>query len=577
MKIPQRQDQVQLAAPQTQPGKAVQPVEGSLGDSYITAMRGMSKSFKELSDLQFDLSKNALEGQLNAFDIYVDTRTKQYNQEVAKATTEEQIGELFEKYKVDISENGNAVLGQDIYNNWELKKGGAQFAGAQYTGTLASAQLQIKKNKELFKNSANTLNELAGTSANPEERAEYVKKFYTLGEDNVANGTLSEAEWQEEKRKFDYNLASTFVVNYMNQNPSDCVDKLLHDKKFAPEIPFPQRLQFAQEAMRIDASRNGTAGKINPMMEYWKSLYWEKDPEKMVKSNALAGEIHDIFANNQNEAKKLLAKALNVKESDITYDDVEKALAEMDSVINRQNQDLQAEFNSIEDENIKSFNRLKTLEGKDKQGNPTAEILKGPELELAFREGKLKDKLSQDNQLIDTAYTFYSLFKNPKLNMLTSQNQKTASEVRGNAREAVKLYVVGIRNKKEITEAQTGFEQGMRNALQDMGKAMDKIAQGEKQITDNGLEVFVDNLWRTVDKQDLVKMFDPSVTVSKEDNDRLIGQVRTALRTSALPEEYVSFLFKTSRPQTKSRAKKIFNMMQENAEDIKTSFMIGRY
>lgn len=567
MKIPQRQDQVQLAAPQTQPGKAVQPVEGSLGDSYITAMRGMSKSFKEISDLQLDLSKNALEGQLNAFDIYVDARTKQYNQEVAKATTEEQIGELFEKYKVDIAENGNNVLGQDIYNNWELKKGGAQFAGAQYTGTLASAQLQIQKNKQLFKDSAESLNVLAGTSANAEERAEYVKKFNQLVQDNIANGTLSEEDGKKETREFNYNLATTLVVDYMGQNPSKCADKLLHDEKFAPEIPFPQRLQFAQEAMRIASSRNGTAGKINPMMEYWKSLYWEKDPEKMTKANALAGEIHDIFANNQNEAKKLLAKVLNVKESDISYDDVEKALSEMDSVINRQNQDLQAEFNSIEDKNIKSFNRLKTLEGKDKQGNPTAEILKGPKLELAFREGKLKKNISQDNQLIDTAYTFYSLFKNPKLNMLTSQNQKTASEVRGNAREAVKLYVIGIRNKKEITEAQTGFEQGMRNALQDMGKAMDKIPQGDKQITDNGLEVFVDNLWRTVDKQDLVKMFDPSVTVNKEDNDKLMGQVRAALRTSNLPEEYVSFLFKTSRPQTQSRASKFLNLFKESTDN----------
>ena len=46
MKIPQRQDQVALNAPQTQPGRAVQPVEGSLGDSYLTAMRGMSKELE---------------------------------------------------------------------------------------------------------------------------------------------------------------------------------------------------------------------------------------------------------------------------------------------------------------------------------------------------------------------------------------------------------------------------------------------------------------------------------------------------------------------------------------------------
>jgi hypothetical protein len=435
MKIPQRQDQVQLAAPQTQPGKAVQPVEGSLGDSYIKAMQGMSKSFKELSDLQFDLSKNALEGQLNAFDIYVDTRTKQYNQEVAKATTEEQIGELFEKYKVDIAENGNAVLGQDIYNNWEFKKGGAQFAGAQYTGTLASAQLQIKKNKELFKNSANSLNVLAGTAANAKERTEYVNKFNQLVQDNIDNGTLSEAEGQEQKRQFDYDLATSFVISYMDKNPSDCADKLLHDEKFAPEITFSERLRFAQQAMQLDISRKGTskgiadALKNDWILRYADNQNWIKDENgKLVnQQREIAYRIYDESSEDPLRTARKYAQMLGIDPSKIDADDAIAFRTFMVQSFDFKDQARNDAFNQAYDAAVENVNQLMTIKKK----NDTLALDKNPFNFIEnFRDSEYKnvDKDSID-KFISSYYTANDMFNDTYSRALLGKNHQAREKL----------------------------------------------------------------------------------------------------------------------------------------------------
>ena len=143
MKIPQRQDQVSLNAPQTGAGRVPEPTMEGLGSSYIKTMEGLSKSFQDISDLQYKLSMNATQGQLDRFNLYATQRTKQYEKELSLATTQEQINDLFTNYKKDIDENGVNALGTDLYNGWYSREGGEKVATAEYSGSLASAQLQI--------------------------------------------------------------------------------------------------------------------------------------------------------------------------------------------------------------------------------------------------------------------------------------------------------------------------------------------------------------------------------------------------------------------------------------------------
>ena len=112
----------------------------------------------------------SLLSQLNSFDIYVQTRTKQYNQEPGKATSDKQIDELILKYQTDIAQTGIDMLGERRYQDWYDVKGGNTIAGATYAANLTNAELQIKLNNERLDNQLRELNTLAGTAQTPEER-----------------------------------------------------------------------------------------------------------------------------------------------------------------------------------------------------------------------------------------------------------------------------------------------------------------------------------------------------------------------------------------------------------------------
>lgn len=341
MKIPQREDVVGLEAPRTQAGRAVGPVEGSLGDSYITAMRGMSKELKELSSLQFDLAKNTMESQLNSFDIYVSSRTKQYNQELAKATSDKQIDELFGKYQADIANTGVEMLGEKRYQDWYDVKGGNTIAGSTYAANLTSAQLQIKLNNERLDNQLRELNTLAGTAQTPEEREQYVSQMDDILQQNVKNGTVSEAEALSKKEEFNYNLTTSLVIKSMEDDPAATADKLRNDKNFAPILTFPDRLRLAEQAEETAAKREGTLrAKIEEqLVSIWQPLY---DSSNM----QLRGEAYRIKDMGQNltQLKQWISKVTNTPMDKIKNTDVLSFRSYMDTVINYKDQDRNMAF-----------------------------------------------------------------------------------------------------------------------------------------------------------------------------------------------------------------------------------------
>lgn len=341
MKIPQREDLIALDAPRTQPGKAVMPVEGSLGDSYITAMRGMSKQLNELSSLQFDLAKNAMEGQLNSFDIYVQTRTKQYNQELGKATSEKQIDELIIKYQTDIAQTGIDMLGEKRYQDWFDVKGGNTIAGSTYAANLTAAELQIKLNNERLDNQLRELNTLAGTAQTPEEREQYVSQVDDILRQNVKNGTVSEAQALEKKEGFNYDLTVSLVIKSLEDDPALTADKLRNDKNFAPILNFPDRMRLAEQAEETAAKREGTIhAKIEEqVISLWQPLY---DSSNM----QLRGEAYRIkdLGQNLTALKQWMSKASGMPITQISNKDVLNFRSYMDTVIGYKDQDRNVAF-----------------------------------------------------------------------------------------------------------------------------------------------------------------------------------------------------------------------------------------
>lgn len=341
MKIPQRDDQVQLNAPQTQPGRAVQPVEGSLGDSYLTAMRGMSKEFNEISKLQFDLADNAIQGQLDSFDIYVEARTKQYNKELSLATSQEQIDKVFGEYQKDIANTGTDMLGDNLYQNWYKAKGGNVLAGSTYAANVGAAQLQIKLNNERLDNQMRELNTLAGTADTEEERNKYASQVETILQQNVKNGTINQAQALEKKEEWNYNLAVSLVTKALEDDPAATADKLRNDKNFAPILTFPDRLRLAEQAEETAAKREGTirAKLEEQLISIWQPLY---DSSNM-KVRGMAYQIKDM-GQNLTQLKQWMSQVTGTPIKKISNKDVVNFRSYMDTVINYQDQDRNMAF-----------------------------------------------------------------------------------------------------------------------------------------------------------------------------------------------------------------------------------------
>lgn len=477
MKIPQRQDQVSLGAPQTQAGRAVRPVEGSLGDSYLTAMQGMAKSMKDLSDLQFDLGKNAIEGQLNSFDIYVQARTKQYNNELSLATSQEDINKLFEQYNKDIDTNGTAKLGVELFDNWKKAKGGNTIAGAEYAGNLASAQLQIKLNGEMLTDSLQELNVLAGQSMDAKERTGYIKQAHELIDNNVKNGTINEAQAQSKKRKFDYDLASSLVMKDMERDPEYVANALRTNSKYMPELPNPERMRLAQQADEAAVRRAGTgASKINQYLkDVWIKLYSSDkftktdDGKDVNMEREFAYRVYDSSTEKPLETAKEFARQIGLDPDLIHADDAIAFRTFMLQAFDFNDQNRNDAYNKAYNEAKETVNTLtsyKTDKDKIAKSNPLTFILN-------FRD---KDFYKVDRDSIDT---FISAYNNANSIMKDSYSRALAAKSGG--RE-----VLEEQNNLIADVIVSDIEKPYFEKEGYYGRMRDRLKEAEKRLEDSG-------------------------------------------------------------------------------------------
>ena len=556
MKIPQRQDQVSLNAPQTGAGRVPEPTMEGLGSSYIKTMEGLSKSFQDISDLQFKLSMNATQGQLDRFNLYATQRTKQYEKELSLATTQEQINDLFTNYKKDIDENGVNALGTDLYNGWYSREGGEKVATAEYTGSLASAQLQINLNRQALEDAGRKYNEFAFEAQNPEDRQKYIYAWEAMLGRYVTNGTISEAEKQNIQREWNLNFIRTVVQQDMDLNPEKTAEKLRKDKDYAPIITGEERLRLANEAMELAAKRKNT-GKDSTVelgAEVWRSLYWSENEKTGKKDREQASKIYDIFANHQEQAKKILAKWLGKDEKEVSYENVEDVLAKMNATLDRENQDRQFEFMENLDtikQNQNLLFQVKEMDEKDKNKVKSIYVPSGEKLYNAFLEGKLKDTLSNPGQLTSLFKSYQNLTDTKEAKYYSKKNKKSYEDIFKRQQDIATLYVKGIRSDKEVLEDEEGepWQAQMRGSFQAVFNAIDKTGAGTKELQESNMARFTSELWQIMQPE---KLFDPNANFTEDETKKIVSALEFAFVKSGLPSDY-AILFFNATPAIKNQ------------------------
>ena len=556
MKIPQRQDQVSLEAPRTAAGNVPEPTTAGLGNSYIKTMQGLSKSLQDISDLQFKLSMNATEAQIDRFNLYTAERTKQYEQELSLATTQEQIQNLFVNYKKDIDENGINTLGAELYSGWYSREGGQKVATAEYTGSLASAQLQISLNKQAVVDAGRQYNELAFTANSPEEREKYVKEWEDMLGRYVTNGTISEAEKQNVQREWNLNFTRSLVTQDMDLNPEKTAEKLRNDKDYAPIITGEERLRLANGAMELAARRKNT-GKDSTVelgAEVWRSLYWSENEETGKKDREQASKIYDIFANHQEQAKKILAKWLGKDEKEVSYENVEDVLAKMNATLDRENQDRQFEFMENLDtikQNQNLLFQVKEMDEKDKNKVKSIYVPSGEKLYNAFLEGKLKDTLSNPGQLTSLFKSYQNLTDTKEAKYYSKKNKKSYEDIFKRQQDIATLYVKGIRSDKEVLEDEEGepWQAQMRGSFQSVFNAIDKTGAGTKELQESNMARFTSELWQIMQPE---KLFDPNANFTEDETKKIVSAIEFAFVKSGLPSDY-AILFFNATPAVKNQ------------------------
>ena len=486
MKIPQRQDQVSLNAPQTGAGRVPEPTMEGLGSSYIKTMEGLSKSFQEISDLQFKLSMNATQGQLDRFNLYATQRTKQYEKELSLATTQEQINDLFTNYKKDIDENGVNALGTDLYNGWYSREGGAKVATAEYSGSLASAQLQIALNKQAVEDAGRQYNELAFTANTPEEREKYVKEWEDMLGRYVTNGTLSEAEKQNVQRKWNLNFTRSLVIQDMDLHPEKTAKALREDKNYAPILTSDDRLRYAIQAEEIANRRKNTQADSNVKLlkEVWLSYY--KSGQEQGRNIALNAYKDSVETNK--DAKTIFGamfKKLGVSGvDDISNLELEEFARWADTTVKNPDQETVSQF---WDNRVKldiGYNELTAYDGGKKHADLTT-----------LGKFKYGDKTPSD---VVNAYKQNLAQKNNiQMASIINNSADTRKKVNSQQETLLGIYVNGLDKKFKGTEQ---WEQNMYNFLKPYYKAIKDDTTGDSDIQ---MRRFVQYLWEHYDPKEL--------------------------------------------------------------------------
>ena len=486
MKIPQRQDQVSLNAPQTGAGRVPEPTMEGLGSSYIKTMEGLSKSFQEISDLQFKLSINATQGQLDRFNLYATQRTKQYEKELSLATTQEQINDLFTNYKKDIDENGVNALGTDLYNGWYSREGGEKVATAEYSGSLASAQLQIALNKQAVEDAGRQYNELAFTANTPEEREKYVKEWEDMLGRYVTNGTISEAEKQNVQRAWNLNFTRSLVIQDMDLHPEKTAKALREDKNYAPILTSDDRLRYAIQAEEIASRRKNTQADSNVKLlkEVWLSYY--KSGQEQGRNIALNAYKDSVETNK--DAKTIFGamfKNLGVSGvDDISNLELEEFARWADTTVKNPDQETVSQF---WDNRVKldiGYNELTAYDGGKKHADLTT-----------LGKFKYGDKTPSD---VVNAYKQNLAQKNNiQMASIINNSADTRKKVNSQQETLLGIYVNGLDKKFKGTEQ---WEQNMYNFLKPYYKAIKDDTTGDGDIQ---MRRFVQYLWEHYDPKEL--------------------------------------------------------------------------
>lgn len=486
MKIPQRQDQVSLNAPQTGAGRVPEPTMEGLGSSYIKTMEGLSKAFKDISDLQFKLSINATQGQLDRFNLYATQRTKQYEKELSLATTQEQINDLFTNYKKDIDENGVNALGVDLYNGWYSREGGERIATAEYSGSLASAQLQIALNKQTVEDAGRQYNELAFTAGTPEEREKYVKEWEDMLDRYVTNGTISEAEKQNVQREWNLNFTRSLVVQDMDLHPEKTAKALREDKNYAPILTSDDRLRYAIQAEEIASRRKNTQAdsKVKLLKEVWLSYY--KSGQEQGRNIALNAYKDSVETNK--DAKTIFGamfKNLGVSGvDDISNLELEEFARWADTTVRNADQETVSQFWDNREKLDIGYNELTAYDGGKKHADLTT-----------LGKFKYGDKAPSD---VVNAYKQNLAQKNNiQMASIIDNSAETRKKVNAQQETLLGIYVNGLDKNFKGTEQ---WEQNMYNFLKPYYKAIKDDTTGDGDIQ---MRRFVQYLWEHYDPKEL--------------------------------------------------------------------------
>ena len=486
MKIPQRQDQVSLNAPQTGAGRVPEPTMEGLGSSYIKTMEGLSKSFQEISDLQFKLSMNATQAQLDRFNLYATQRTKQYEKELSLATTQEQINDLFTNYKKDIDENGVNALGTDLYNGWYSREGGEKVATAEYSGSLASAQLQIALNKQTVEDAGRQYNELAFTANTPEEREKYVKEWEDMLDRYVTNGTISEAEKQNVQREWNLNFTRSLVIQDMDLHPEKTAKALREDKNYAPILTSDDRLRYAIQAEEIASRRKNTQADSNVKLlkEVWLSYY--KSGQEKGRNIALNAYKDSVETNK--DAKTIFGamfKNLGVSGvDDISNLELEEFARWADTTVKNPDQETVSQF---WDNRVKldiGYNELTSYDGGKKHVDLTT-------------LGNFQYKEKKPSDVVNAYKQNLAQKNNIQMASIINNSADTRKKVNSQQETLLGIYVNGLDKKFKGTEQ---WEQNMYNFLKPYYKAIKDDTTGDSDIQ---MRRFVQYLWEHYDPKEL--------------------------------------------------------------------------
>ena len=486
MKIPQRQDQVSLNAPQTGAGRVPEPTMEGLGSSYIKTMEGLSKSFQDISDLQYKLSMNATQGQLDRFNLYATQRTKQYEKELSLATTQEQINDLFTNYKKDIDENGVNALGTDLYNGWYSREGGEKVATAEYSGSLASAQLQIALNKQTVEDAGRQYNELAFTANTPEEREKYVKEWEDMLGRYVTNGTISEAEKQNVQRAWNLNFTRALVIQDMDLHPEKTAKALREDKNYAPILTSEERLRYAIQAEEIASRRKNTQADSNVKLlkEVWLSYY--KSGQEQGRNIALNAYKDSVETNK--DAKTIFGamfKKLGVSGvDDISNLELEEFARWADTTVKNPDQETVSQF---WDNRVKldiGYNELTAYEDGKKHVDLTT-------------LGKFKYGDNAPSDVVNAYKQNLAQKNNIQMASIINNSADTRKKVNSQQETLLGIYVNGLDKKFKGTEQ---WEQNMYNFLKPYYKAIKDDTTGDGDIQ---MRRFVQYLWEHYDPKEL--------------------------------------------------------------------------